>query len=240
MIKEFLIGFVILICYFVICASSALLIRKFIKVPNEVFRKILHLILLCSLFVWVFAFNTWWVAAIATIFFMALVYPILMFGERIKGYSELLTERKSGEIKNSLLIVFVMFAVMICICWGWLGDKMLVLTCVFAWGFGDGAAALVGKRFGKHFLEGKLIEGRKSLEGTFAMFVVSFISVMIVLLIRGGLKWYGYIPISVLAAAVCAVVELYTKGGFDTITCPFAAAAVIIPLVQLLGGVTTV
>jgi len=40
----------------------------------------------------------------------------------------------------------------------------------------------------------------------------------------------------VVTAAVCAVVELYTKAGMDTVTCPLAAAAVMIPLVGILGG----
>jgi dolichol kinase len=236
MIHEFLTGFIILIGYFAVCASCALLLRRFVKVPAEVFRKTLHLILLCSLFVWIYAFRTWWISVLATIVFIAVVFPVLMLGERVRGYSELLTERRQGEIKSSLVVVFAMFAILICICWGWLGDKMLVLACVFAWGFGDAAAALVGKRYGQHFLEGRLIEGRKSAEGTLAMFVISFLSVTTVLLLRGGLQWYGYLTIPILAAAACAVVELYTRNGFDTITCPFAAAAVIIPLVQLWGG----
>lgn len=236
MIQEFLSGFIILIGYFVVCASCALLLRKLVKVPREVFRKILHLILLCSLLVLVYAFRTWWISALTAIVFVAMVFPILALAERIKGYSELLIERKRGEMKKSMIIVFGMFAALICLCWGWLGDKELVLVCVYAWGFGDAAAALTGKRFGRHFLEGKLIEGRKSVEGTFAMFVVSFLSVIILLLFRGGLHWYGYIPIAAITAAVCAVVELYTRHGFDTVTCPLAAAAVVIPLVQLWGG----
>jgi hypothetical protein len=34
---------------------------------------------------------------------------------------------------------------------------------------------------------------------------------------------------------VCAVVELYTAWRLDTLTCPFAAAAVILPLAQVWG-----
>jgi dolichol kinase len=236
-IKEFFAGFAVLIGYFIVCASLALLIRKYIKMQRELFRKTLHTILLCSLFVWVYAFSTWWLSALAVALFAAVVYPVLALAERIRGYSELLTERKQGEIKKSLLVVFTMFAAVICVCWGWMGDKMLFIACVFAWGFGDGAAALVGKRFGKHYLEGRFIEGRKSVEGTLAMFAVSFVSVLIVLLLRGNMLWYGYAPTALLAAGVCAAVELYTPGGFDTITCPFAAAAVILPLTYLWGGI---
>lgn len=237
MILEFLKGFAAVIVYFVICASVALLLRRFVNVPAELFRKILHMILLCSLFVWVYGFGTWWMAVVALLVFVAVVYPVLKIAERIDGYSQLLVERKNGEIKNSLIVVFVMFAAIIALCWGLLDDKLLVFACIFAWGFGDGAAALVGKGFGKHTLQGRMIEGSKSVEGSAAMFVVSFLSVIVVLLLRGGLHWYAYAPVSLLAAFVCTVVELYTRNGMDTITCPLAAAAVIVPLVNVWGTV---
>lgn len=232
---EFITGFGILLIYFAVCATAALFLRRFFPIPKEVFRKTLHSIILGSTLVFMYAFMRWWIAAIAAIVFMAMVFPILAFAERIPGYAELLIERKRGEIKNSLVVVFIMFAVLICVCWGWQGEKYLVIASVFAWGLGDAAAALVGKRFGRHYIEGKLVEGRKSLEGTLAMFVVSFVSVLIVLLANGTVEWYGYVPIAAVTAAVCAVVELYTKGGMDTITCPFAAAAIMIPLVRLWG-----
>lgn len=237
MVSEFFAGFGILIAYFVICVICLLLFRMFIKVPRELFRKMLHMVLLCSIFVFVYGFDTWWVSALAAIVFIIIVYPILALAEKkVPAYSKLLTERKHGELKRSLIVVFAMFAVITSVCWGWMGEQLLILACIFAWGFGDAAAALVGKRFGRRFLQGKLIEGRKSMEGTFAMFTLSLLSVLIVLLFRGGLRWYAYIITSVLTAAACAAVELYTKDGFDTITCPFAAAAVIIPCLFLFGG----
>lgn len=233
---EFIAGYGILLGYFAFCATSALVLRRLVTMPTEVFRKVLHIILLGSIFVLTYAFKTWWISAFSTIVFMIMVFPILVFAERIPGYSELLTERKSGEIKRSLIVVFSMFLVLICICWGWLGQKYFIIASVLAWGLGDAAAALVGKRFGRHYLEGKLIEGRKSLEGTIAMFVVSFVSVLVVLLVNSLLKWHGYIQIAVVTAAVCSVVELFTKGGMDTLTCPLAAAAIMIPLVQIWGA----
>ena len=163
--------------------------------------------------------------------------PILWFAERFKGYSKLVTERKSGELKSSLLVVFFMYAVVVAICWGWFDDRMLALASIYAWGFGDAAAALVGKRFGKHKIGGKIIQGRKSFEGTTAMFIVSLISVFTILTLRGGLMWYETLVISVVVAAVSAVVELYTLNGIDTITCPVAAMVVLIVLLRLVGGI---
>ena len=235
MLLDFLTGFGILILYFIICAASALVLRRFFNVSGELFRKTLHMILLGSLPVFVYAFSSWQLSFMANLVFIALVFPVLALGERVKGYSKLLTERRDGEIKNSFIIVFFMFAAMIGICWGWLGERWLVFACVYAWGFGDAAAALVGKKYGRRPLEGVCIEGRKSLEGTLAMFAVSFLSVLLILLVARKAVWYGCIPIAALAAAASTAAELYTRNGLDTLTCPFAAAAVILPLVHVWG-----
>ncbi|MGI6112556.1 MAG: diacylglycerol/polyprenol kinase family protein [Mahellales bacterium] len=229
-------GYGILLGYFVVCVAGVLTLRRVVPLPSEVSRKILHIVFLGSVFIWIYAFETWWVSAIAAIIFAITIFPALALAERIPGYSELLTERKRGEIKNSLVMAVSMYVVLICVCCGWLGEKYLLIAAVSAWGLGDAAAALVGKRFGRHYIEGRLVEGRKSLEGTLAMFVVSFVSVLVVLIIYGTVEWHGYIPIAAVTAAVCAVVELYTRGGMDTVTCPFAAVAILIPLIRLWGG----
>lgn len=236
MVIAFLEGFGKVIVYFILCATCALLLRRHCSVPTEVFRKVLHLILLCSLLVLVFAFETWWLSALAALVFVMVVYPAISLAEKkINGFSALITERSTGEIKRSLVLVFGMFAIMIGLGWGWLGERWIVLACVYAWGFGDGAAALIGTKYGKHHISGRLVDGNKTIEGTLAMFIVSFVVVLTVLLTGGQIVWYGYVPIAMLAAAVCSIVELLTRNGMDTLTCPFAAAAVILPLVQLWG-----
>ena len=56
--EEVVRSFAAVVLYFVIAASSALLLRKLTSVPDEVFRKLLHMILLGSLAVW--AAPWWW------------------------------------------------------------------------------------------------------------------------------------------------------------------------------------
>lgn len=226
-----------ILLYFAVLVAIGVLIRRFTKIPDEPFRKFLHFILLGSLLVWTFAFPSWWMAAITAILFALIVFPFLKLAERIKGFSKFLTERKSGELKNSLLVVFFMYAVVIAVCWGRFDDKLIALCSIYAWGVGDAAAALVGKRFGKHGLTGKHIEGRKSVEGTLAMFCCSFICVLAILLLRGGLAWYVYPIIALVTAAVSAAVELFTKGGMDTITCPISAMVVLLTTLYLFGGI---
>lgn len=233
---EFICGTGNVLIYFLVLATSALLVRRFTKVPDEPFRKFLHCILLGSLLVWTQSFSTWWLAALSVFLFVVVVYPALAWAEHFPSFSHLLTERKKGELKNSLVLVFTMFLAVLVVCWGWLDDKYLALASVYAWGFGDAAAALIGKRFGRHHLTGRHIEGRKSLEGTLAMFLVSLCSVAFILTLRGGLTWPACLVISVVTGAVSAAVELFSLNGRDTIFCPLAAMAVLLPLLHILGG----
>ena len=236
MLYELLHGVCSILIYFVALASGAIVLRRFLTIPDEIFRKLLHCILLGSLLVWTTSFSRWWMAAGTALAFAAVVYPLLMLAEHWRGYSAFVTERSNGELKRSLIVVFTMYALVVAICWGWLDEKLLALCSVYAWGFGDAAAALVGKRFGRHGLTGSHIQGRKSEEGTLAMFAVSFVCVMAVLLFRGGMPWYAYPATAAVVAAVSAAVELFTRNGMDTITCPLAAMAVLLPLVYAFGG----
>jgi len=236
LLTELLHGLGTVLIYFVFLASSAVILRRFLSIPDEVFRKLLHGILLGSLFIWTVEFETWWLAAASALGFAIVVYPLLKVLELIPGFSAFMTERRHGELKQSLLIVFTMYAVVVSVCWGLRGDKLLSLCSIYAWGFGDAAAALVGKRFGRHKMSGPHIEGIKSVEGTMAMFLVSFASVFLLLLYRGGLAWYVYPFVAAVTAAVSAAVELYSMKGSDTITCPLAAMAVLLLLLQLCGG----
>lgn len=233
---ELLHGAGVIILYFVICATSALVAHALLPIPSEVFRKILHLILLGSLAVWVQVFSSWLLSAFSAVFFALAVYPLLSLAEHLKGYSALLTERKGGEIKHSLMVVFSMYAMVAAVCWGWLGDKLLTLASIYAWGLGDAAAALMGKRFGKHRFKSPAIS-KKSWEGTLSMFVVSLLTVFAVLQFRGGMPLVPCIVTAAATAAAAATTELYTPNGMDTITCPLAAMIVLLPLVSLFGGI---
>lgn len=236
MLTEILSGLGAVGAYYALFASGAVILRALTPIRGEYFRKLLHLILLGSLPVWTFGFQTWYLAALSALLFAAALFPALSLLGRIPGFTAFMTERKSGEMRMSLILVFVMYAAVVTICWGMLGEKLIALCSIYAWGFGDACAAIVGKRFGRRKLTGRRIEGVKSVEGSIAMFAVSFISVLVILLLRGGMAWYGYLITSLLTALVSAVVELFTKGGRDTITCPLAAMCVLVPMIHLFGG----
>ena len=234
--QDFLHGTGMVLLYYVIAASTAFTCRILTRIPDELFRKGLHFILLGSYPFYLFAFIHWWHPIILAMLLIVVVYPIFMFCERFKNFSRFTTERRQGEFKQSLVLAFTMLSASIAVCWGWLEDKLLVLACMYAWGVGDAFAALIGKPFGRHKLNWKGVDPKKSVEGSAAMFFTSWIAVTVVLLCRGGLPTAGCVLIAAAGAAVCTLVELHTPNGMDTVTCPSAALLTILPLVALVGG----
>lgn len=234
--QEFIRGAGIVCLYYVVAASSIFAVRWLTKIPDELFRKILHSILLISYIPFAFAFDTWWKSVLLTVIMEILIYPILALAEHLPAFSSFVNERKGGEFKNSLLLAFTMLAVCNTVCWGILGDKYLGIACMYSWGVGDAFAALIGKRFGKHKIKWKYADPHKSVEGSSAMFVTSAIAVACVLLAHNHLTLLGYILIPIGGAATATVVEMVSREGYDTILCPAAAMAVMIPLMALCGG----
>lgn len=222
--------------YIIPAVSIMLIARKVIKVPDELFRKILHFILLGAYVPFLFGFQTWWISAGVAGSLVLILYPILALAGKIPAFSSFVNERKKGEFKSSMILALGMMVLSICICWGIFDDRYLVLASIYAWGVGDAFAALIGKQFGKHKIHWKYADSHKSVEGSVAMFLTSAVSVAVVLLLRGGLDIVSCLIIAVVAAFACTLVELCTNNGFDTVSCPVTAMVVIIPLLKVLGG----
>ena len=229
----FLYGAGVTVRYIMIAAGIMLLARVCVTIPDELFRKALHFVLLGAYIPLVFAFEVWWMAAAFAASLIVILFPVLFFAEKIPMFSSFVNERKKGEFRSSMVLAVGMMVFSVSVCWGLFADRYLVLASIYAWGIGDGLAALVGKRFGKHKIKWKLADGKKSVEGSAAMFICAFMSVLIVLLVRGGIGVIMCFVIALLAALVCTLAELCAKNGWDTVVCPVSAMAVIIPLVSL-------
>ena len=232
----FLHGTGITMLYILIAASIMLSARKLFTIPDELFRKILHFILLGAYIPLVSAFEVWWMAAVFAVSLALILFPVLALAEKIPMFSAFVNERKKGEFKSSMVLALGMMAFSVTVCWGLFRDKFLVLASIYAWGVGDALAALIGKRFGRHKIKWKLADGKKSTEGSLAMLICSFLSVLSVLLIRGGLNIPLCAGVALAAAIVCTITEMCTKDGLDTVVCPLSAMVVILPMATLFGG----
>ena len=234
--EAFFHGTAIFFAFVIPAAIIMLTLRALIKIPDELFRKILHFILLGAYVPFLFAFDTWWISAGFAAFLIVVIYPLLMLVGYIPAFSTFVNERKKGEFKSSMALAFGVMALTISVGWGLLHDRYLVLASVYAWGVGDAFAALIGKRFGKHKLNWKLVDHHKSIEGSLAMLLTSAIAVFTVLQIRGGLDVISSLIVSVLTAGVATFVELCSINGFDTVTCPAISMMIVIVFTKVLGG----
>ena len=204
-----------------------LLARHFLPISQEVWRKCLHLVAYASSLFMMYVSHAWLTASVCCVVFAAIVYPILSYAERWQGYAHLFNQRHPGEVKASLLLLFLSHAALIALCWGWLGKPWIAVTAILTWGVGDTAAALVGKRYGKHHVQLPLADHRKTWEGSAAMLLFAFATAFLAMLITAPLAWTLCLLFAALAAPMAAYVELISHGGNDTVTVASAVAAVL-------------
>ncbi|SFB74047.1 diacylglycerol/polyprenol kinase family protein [Butyrivibrio sp. YAB3001] len=191
---------------------------------KEVFRKTLHVLGLVGAVLWVYSVEDYrqsiWYTFVGTL----IISPALFLLAFVPKLSSAVNARRKFEYSQSFTALTVMYIIVAAVCWGYLGERMLVIACIMAWGPGDAAAALIGKKYGKHRL-GKA--KKKSLEGSLAMFAFSFISVFIVLMLWNKWGIVQMVIVTFLTALVTTVVEFYVLSGFDTFFCPVAAMTVL-------------
>lgn len=228
---------ILLLYYLVTCFILPTMLKGWVGVPNELARKFQHVSYALSIFILLEMFSSWYMAIAAAFLLVLLAYPVLILLEKTSNYKKFLTDRtpKGGELRKSMLYVQISFAILIFFFWGVHGDKWqyVIAVAVMAWGFGDAAAALVGKAFGRRRIIHSLVEGAKTLEGTSAMIVVATLATFITLLFYVDLSWYLSLLISAIVGPICGVVELFSRRGTDTLTVPLTAAVLIMPLVYL-------
>lgn len=215
----------------------AILLKYFFNVPFEVVRKLYHIAITLTIFPLVMAFENWYMAVLTALLFALIVYPLLALAEKTAFYRRIAVERQGGEFKTSLLIVQLSMALMLFLFWGLLGAewKYVAVVAVLAWGLGDAAAALVGKRFGRRRIRHARIQGAKTVEGTQAMYVTAGLAIFFTFLFYAGHPWHVSLTAALLVAPVCAVVELFSNRGLDTITVPISAGLAVLILMTFLS-----
>jgi dolichol kinase len=220
-----------LLLYLIPAVCVLFLIHRSFHIPDYVFRKLLHMIAFSIVTIMILSARRWEAACLTSLSFAVIVYPILMLLEKEPWFDKLLVQKKPGEIKQSLLLLFVMIAADIAAAWGLFGKQYVAVTSVLMWGFGDAAAALVGIPFGKHVIPWKISDGKKTFEGTCAMFVVSALVGCVVLTLLSGTPVWQCVLAALLCGVAGALTELGSKNGMDTVTVP----AVLVALLLLLG-----
>ena len=217
--------------YIVLFAASLIAAHLLFRIPRDIFRKLLHFPAFTSSIFVTLVCEDWRAAAISLVVFALLVYPILHLVERHwTGYERLFVQKYRGEVKMSLLILFLSQAAMVAIFWGLCDEPFVLIAATAMWGCGDTAAALIGGRLGKHYVHLPLADGKKTWEGSAAMCAVAFGAGLAVLLTLSPLPLWQSLLCAAAGAVLGAYVELISHGGFDTVTVPVSVGFLLLLL----------
>ncbi|MGG6294418.1 diacylglycerol/polyprenol kinase family protein [Leptolyngbya sp. AN02str] len=191
------------------------------KAEPEVVRKIVHIgIGNVILLAWWLQLPTWMGVAASLLFsvvtYLSYSFPIL------PGVNSV------GRKSLGTFFYALSFACLIGIFWPLAPQFALLGILIMAWG--DGLAALIGQRFGRHPYQ--IWGDRKSLEGSATMLLVSFaISVLTLPTLPGGLL--QPLLIAAIVAIAATLLESFSKYGVDNLSVPLGSAAIAYGLVQI-------
>jgi phytol kinase len=156
--------------------------------------------------------SPWWAAACPLVF---VVLNALSYRWRLMAVIE-----EEGRGNPGTIYFPIAFALLILVLWPAEGRAASVAG-LYAMGFGDAAASIIGRRWGRHRYAGG--GSPKSWEGSAAMFTFSFAFILLgTEPLVPGLAW---IP-SLAAAVAGTLAEAPAGRGLDNLTVPFVSAAV--------------
>jgi dolichol kinase len=99
-------------------------------------------------------------------------------------------------------------------------DNMVVIAIgILAMSYGDGFASLIGTNFGKK--KYKIFTDEKSYVGSFAMFVFTFITMIVALVYYNISLTLFVLAVLIFIAFIAMVVEGLTPKGLDNLSVPF-------------------
>ncbi|MBQ3973665.1 MAG: TSUP family transporter, partial [Lachnospiraceae bacterium] len=218
----------VLVLYILPSLMVLLPVRFLTRLPSYIFRKLLHIVAFVCVSLMILSAGSWQAAALTSLILAVVIYPLLALFEKEPWYPRLFVEKRKGEIKCSMLMLFLMFAALTALCWGLFDQRVLCAASILMWGTGDAAAALTGIPFGKHKARLPFTDGKKSWEGSGAMFLVSLLAGSVILLFLQELTPGRGIMTAGAGALTGAAVELFSPSEFDTVTVPAAIALVLL------------
>jgi phytol kinase len=217
------IGILISYIYVFAIIGSATFLQKKNFLSNEGSRKFIHILL-----------SNWWILAMVLfksniaasigpftfVIINYLSYKKKWFGamEREGGKEDLGTVYYALSLMILTLVTFSPFS-----------HPSIGALGILVMGYGDGMAAVIGKRFGRRKF--KISGSVKSLEGSLTMLLVSFFTAYIL---------FSFYPVpeilvfSILIALFATLLEGITPHGFDNLTVPLGTSLFYSILIKII------
>lgn len=202
---------------------AAWLVRRLGSDDSEVIRKIVHIgtgnVILLA----------WWlnIPAVVGISASAIASFVTLLSYRFPILPGI-----NSVGRRSFGTFFYSVSIGILIAWFWnIQQPQYAVLGVLVMAWGDGLAALFGKRFGKNKYE--VFGGQKSWEGSATMAVVTFTVSFLVLLSTNGNFWQAAL-VSLMVAVVTTALETFSLFGVDNLTVPLGSATLAYILDRLI------
>ncbi|NLQ04693.1 diacylglycerol/polyprenol kinase family protein [Cylindrospermopsis raciborskii] len=200
----------------------AWLVSRFTPAQPEIIRKIVHIgtgnVILLA----------WWFHIPAYVGIGAAILAGLI---SVMSYFVPILPRINSVGRQSLGTFFYAVSIGILVGYFWYLHKpeyAALGILIMAWG--DGLAALIGQRFGKH--KYYLFGVNKSWEGSLTMTVVSYLVSVVILLAARGSSWQIWL-VSALVSILAALLESVSFWGIDNLTVPIGSAILAYSLTQI-------
>lgn len=200
----------------------AWLVSRFTNSEPEVIRKIVHIgtgnVILLA----------WWLdippfLGIAAAIFASLVTLFSYFVPILPGINSV------GRQSLGTFFYAVSIGVLVAAFW-YLQQPQYAALGILTMAWGDGLAALIGKRFGQHKYQ--IFGANKSWEGSLTMTLISSLVAILILLGTQGNNW-EILLISIFVGIFSTVLEAISFLGIDNLTVPIGSAFLAYTLVQI-------
>ena len=187
---------------------------------TEFTRKFIHIGVGMWAFGTVLLFQHWYFAIIPPLSFVVLNY--------ISYRREIFKSVETGE-KGNLGTVYFPISFVAIICLFWTRPNLLVASLMpMTWG--DALAAILGQRYGQR--KYSILGSTRSIEGSLAMLLFSWLSTFLALLLLPPLGWQTSMLYSLALAVFTTLVEALSPWHIDNLTVPLFSAALLYLIVN--------
>ena len=190
-------------------------LRKWRSYSTEFTRKVIHISVGMWAFGTVLLFEHWYFAIVPPLSFVVLNY--------ISYRQEIFKSVETGEKGNLGTVYFpISFAIILCLFWP---RPHLLVASLMPMTWGDALAAILGRRYGQR--KYSVLGSTRSVEGSLAMFLFSWLATFLALLFLPPLGWQVSVLYSLALAAFATLVEALSPWHIDNLTVPLLSAALL-------------
>ncbi|CEJ47258.1 SEC59/DGK1/VTE5 family protein [Chrysosporum ovalisporum Ak1311] len=199
----------------------AWVVYRFAKGEPEIVRKIVHIgtgnVIMLA----------WWLNVPAS---LGITASIVASGITLLSYRFPIFPGINSVGRRSFGTFFYAVSIGILVAWFWhIQQPQYAAIGIMVMAWGDGLAALIGQRFGKH--KYKVLGAQKSWEGSLTMTLASYtITSLILLSVEGNIWPIWVVSLAIALTATC--LEAISFLGIDNLTVPLGSAALAFFLID--------